>query len=617
MSTEVLDTIEKPSASLTYEYGVRIDPSCDAAVREQIRLARLTYNNLVACMHAVYDDMQTFIIASAGGDAQSLHREIEDLGEQFKAAKVEGDDDRLKAVAELRREKWKQLSTMLAAVRTEHRRTLSERFYSRIGKNSGCETYQLRCAAVRAGLGWATANAVLDAALVSWKTSMKQGKPPRFAVGGEKTQDTLFLQFTAAGGLPAARILSGEHGEIQVSVPDGGAGRRRYGEFLFRLGAASQGVYASGTLQYHRPLPEGATVCMARLVRRRIGNDYRYGLQLVISAHIENLMSAIPRPRKPLLAVYFGWSADVSGRRVAGVTDAADPELARVLQLPPSIEADLTRAQEIQAARDKSRDEIIPKVKSLEACAGWDKHVMADWEKFKRLPIQHVSANRLHHWRRQFWEQDALPEWFASWARADRLQWQSTAHIAKNARNRRKTYYREQAKTWASQYSAILLESIDLDCAAKKLDEKTGEKSGFAKKARSGRVIAALCELESAIRWAAEKNGAAVLELMGEETASQCGICGGNQLQGDENEGQRLHCNDCGAVLDRKKNGAAVAWQIAREQYESLVSDYWKTHLDNQRAADEKRSARKEKMASARAANRAQKMEPREPVSTD
>lgn len=93
------------------------------------------------------------------------------------------------------------------------RAEIQARFLSKIGKNSACETYQLRSRAIAEGLCWGTANAVLDAALIAFKKTFTKGTALRFAVGSEKDQDTFTLQFTTAGGVAASTFLSGQHRE--------------------------------------------------------------------------------------------------------------------------------------------------------------------------------------------------------------------------------------------------------------------------------------------------------------------------------------------------------------------------------------------------------------------
>lgn len=597
-----------------YEYGARLDRDCLEEAGEQIFKARRLYNAIVASTRAIVAELHAFTMEKAGPEAVDVQRRIDLLNAAFAAAKADDDEDDMQRIAQERRALWPQLGTLLKAARKEHKNVTQERFLHRIGKRTTCDTYKLRCAAVADGLGWATANQVLDSALLAFKKSFQRGRAPRFAKSDEITQDSLTLQFTAAGGVPATALLSGAHGELAIEPKDG-CGRRKYGTFRFRLGAASAEANASGTWQYHRPLPEGAMVTMARLVRRRIGKDTKWAIQLVVKSPLPD--TDLGAGRKPLATVHYGWAGDVDGRRVAGVADGADPGQATILRLPLAIEAELNRAAEMQGERDSARDAIVARIKAeswpddllLPPTPEGDPEMWGERQKaadalvsIRRLPAQHVAVRRLHRLCHLLHAASALPSWLETWRKADRMLWQSATHIARSARNARKDHYRNIARDLARQYSTIAIEPIDLASAAMKVDEKTGEKTEFARKARSGRVVAALFELDSAIRWAATKHGVAVLDISG-PTVSQCAMCGGPTTHDDERS-QVLHCLQCGAELDRKRNGAASAWQLVHDDLETHVEAFWQLRLEEMRVRDEKAAEKKAKLAAGRKAAR-------------
>jgi len=609
--TEIKPSLLPQGNVLIYEYGARLDKDCIQAVGDQIVKSRRLYNELVATIRGIVADMKAFVLDKSGPDAKRCQEEIDALNAAFDAARAENNDDAMKRVAETRREKWRELAVLVKEARKNHRAEIQSLYLSKIGKNSACETYKIRCKAVADGLGWATANQMLDAALIAFKKSFARGNAPRFAVGEDREQDTLTLQFTAAGGVPVDTILTGKHGEVALS-PTNGCGQRKYGEFRFRLGAASAAINATGTWQYHRPLPEGANAGLCRLIRRRVGKDYKWAIQLQVKRPPLELDALAGR--KPLVAVHFGWAADDEGRCVAGISDGADPGQAYVLKLPPEVEQSLKRASAIQSERDSARDAIVPRLKeiglpeivdiesveglppdSLEARLA---RVTVELKAIRRLPANHVAVRRLHRLCGMLRGVEYLPAWLEDWRKEDRLRWQSAAHIARRARNTRKGFYRQTAIDLARQYSTILLEPLDLAKAAIKIDETTGERTEFAKKARAGRVVAAVYELESAIRWAAAKTGSAMLELSG-KTASRCSICGGDVFP-DETNGQLLHCTECGADLNRKQNGAALAWQSASDNLESLVEEFWTETFAARRAAQDVQAEKKRKMAEGR-----------------
>lgn len=589
-----------PSGDATvYEYGVRLDKECIESTLEQIHDARRLYNNLVASIREIFNEMNIFILEHGGRAMQDVHARVNALNDAFAAAKAANDEDKMKQIAQERRLAWREQSVFQNEVRKKYRTEIVANFWSRIGKNSACDTYRLRSEAVADGLGWATANAVLDSALTAFKKSIARGRAPRFAAGSEKIQDALTLQFTAAGGAAASDILSGRHGELAI-LPANGCGRRKYGEFRFRLGAAKNATNATGTWQYHRALPEGAHIALARLVRRQIGKDSRWALQLLVKT--QDSVTVSVGERKPLVAIHFGWSADITGRRVAGIADSAEPGAALILQLPPQIEEQLTSAHDLQGERDKHRDELVPQIKDMVLPDSAPELLREELLAIKCLPAQYVAIRRLHRLCGMLREGSLLPDWLEAWRKQDRMRWQATSHIARRARNARKTFYREKAIDLARRYNAIAIEKLDLAEAAKKVEETTGEKTELAKKARSGRVVAAIYELDSAIRWAAVKTGAALIDISA-PTVLTCSVCGGHTV-GDPDDGQLLHCQDCGADIDRKQNGAAVAWSMCNDRREDVVSDYWSTTIASRAQRDSAKRERLGKMVAGRRAAR-------------
>ena len=583
---------------LTYEFGVRLDPETEAVAAAQISKARKLYNDLVAVMRETVDAIRTFENEKGGESAQLLQREIDELTELFRQAKALDDQDALKRIAQRRLEKWRLLGDMLKGVRIAHRAEIRERFLSKIGRKATCETYALRSMSVKDGLGWATANTVHESALLAFKKSFTLGKSPGFARGNEIDQDCLTLQFTDAGGSSAQAILEGRNAELAL-IPSNGCGRRKYGEFKFRLGSAKDGLYATGTWQYHRPIPDGSRITIARLVRRRLGLKYRWAIQLIVKP--PSPVTIETSNRRPLATLHFGWALDTDGRHVAAIADSADPGEAQIVTLPASVEEGLRRAADIQANRDTTRDEIAVKVKSLDFPAGKSEQLDELVSKLKQSSPHHISANRLHFLCRLLRDVDALPGWLDAWRRDDKLLWQDQVHIAKRSRNARKNFYRQIAIGLARQYDAIAIEPLNLDAAAKKVDQATGEKTEFAKKARAGRVVAALYELESAVRWAASKGQCAVFELTG-RTTSRCAICGG-ETHSDNESHQVLNCGDCGAELDRKRNGAVVAWQFVSQAFEAAVEDFWLTFVAQNAERKEKKAEKLEKLAESRRAS--------------
>lgn len=553
-----------PGDVLVYKYGCRLDADSLAAVNEQISLARRLYNDLVADMRKAVEARTERVFELGGPSAAAIRDHIERLNAAFSSAKAVNDEAAMKAIAEERRGHWKSMSAALKDVHAQHKQELRT-FLAGIGKNSDCTTYQTRSRYVAAGLGWATANQVLDSALQAFQSTIKKGQAPRFAVGSEINRDILSLQFTAAGGVAASKLLSGEHTELKLTPPAKGYGRRCYGDFSMRMGSAKANRWATGTWQAHRSIPEGAQVAGATLVREKVGPKFTWNIQLVLKLRAP-MTAPVAAVREPLAVVHLGWSADSTGRRIGAIASAADPGLATLLQLPAEIESGLRRAADIQSQRDSARDNIVPFLKSLQSdvVSKWPEAIQEDFLKIKRLPATHIAASRLHRlWWHLHTENLLTPEMaqLTTWRAADRLAHQASVGLARSARGMRKDFYRNLALRQCQRFEAIVLDQPDLVDAAVKIDEVSGERNELGAQARSGRVVAALFEYTGALKWAAARCGTTLIEVDG-ETANICSHCGNIGLQTvDGTQFQQQQCPACAAIVDRKCNAAASVFQ--------------------------------------------------------
>ncbi|WP_414039481.1 hypothetical protein ACJU26_09835 [Acidithiobacillus sp. M4-SHS-6] len=579
----------------------------------QIKKARALYNQIIAVMREVYDEMQIFVRDRLPAESQERLQRIEQLNAAFTAARADNDEARMRDVAAQRRETWKTLSTDLKAVRAEYKAEMQERFYSRVGNNSRCATYQCRADAVRDGLGQATATAILNNALTAWKMSMARGRPPRFARGEERQQDSLTLQFAMAGGQPIEKFFTGQDQSLSIQYPKKGFRRKSYSQFRFRLGAASADCYATGTVQLHREIPAGSHVAKAFLVRSKRGRHWQYELQLMVTLP-EPLNGAGTLRKKPLVAIHFGWAREDDGRNLAGISADGHPLHVQILQLPADVEEDLAESNQLQAMRDAYRDEIFPKLKT--ECADLPHDAESEdflkrlWAKYRRLPVQHVSADQLQRFvsALRMREEYPLPNWLVRWYKVDKRLGDRAKALARKARNRRMYFYRQVALGLARNYESILVDMPELKKAAEIVDPVTGERTDMTRKARSGRVVASLYSLESAIKWAACKEGTAVLELGSEETVQDCAFCGAHGLQSDAENGQELYCPECGSRASRKATGAANSWRIANARREELVTDYWYQTLELRQKKMVAKQEKNAKMAEGRRKFRATRL---------
>jgi len=590
--------------TMVFEYSIRLDKECEPLVWNQISMARKLYNNLIAAMRATYNEMNEFVLERAGEEAAKLNTEISELIEQFKIAKKEQNEEGIKLAVLILREKRAELSAQLKVVRAQYKDEIKSLFYDQIGLRSTCATYLIRSQAVKEGLGWATANDVLTRAIKAFQARIKIGQPPKFAVGSEKQQDTLRIQFTQAGGCPVATLFESENSGFALRA-ENGFGRRKFGTFQFRLGEAKADIWARGSFFSHREIPAGSKVASAVLVQRRIGKDLKHSLQLVVKLPQESV--AQPERPKKFCALHFGWSVEEDRQYVMALADQAKPKTARLFQLPESIGIDFSKVEEKSSQRSQLLNDLVQLIKSGEmTMPSENEAVVEEFDAIKRLPATHISQSRLHRLCRLMMESYMLrPEELEKWRRRDRILHQSIAHIRRRAQYRRRDFYRVIAADIARNYDAIVIESPDLKKANTKIDMVSGEKSDLLKKSRSGQRTAALHQLITQLRNAAGKTGSIIVDLAGAKTVSTCASCGEEGTKAEPDNWQMLQCPHCGANNVRKKNGAAVAWQLAVPVIDDLMVQAREQALIQSGSRAASKAERTAKVAAARKANRA------------
>lgn len=586
----------KPADASTrvFQYGIRVNNESRELINQQFFLAHQTYNDIVAEIRRIAQDALLWLQEQAGPEAATIRAKIDELNEQFDKAKAEDNRDALKIIAEERRGLWREWYQLMHAARRENSAELMLKL-NNIGERAECSIYLIRCGAVKRGLGWATANAALKAAIQAFRKQWPKFKQPNFRRIAEIPRKTLELQFTTPGGITVESVLSRKCPE--VSIHQNG---KKYADFTFRVGAGDDRKDVTGTIFYHRALPPEGKIKYARLVEQRIGKDLRHYLQLVVTGMPSNGNGADPTER-PLAALDFGWYFEDDGRRIAGFADGGSPDDAEIVRLPSDIDDLLVRSENFKAERDTARDEVVSYLKEL-AFEAIPEAIQEELLLLRKLPVQHVAPSRLARlsirWRTECpnYRQSVLQR-LEDWRKDDKMRLQAESHLASRARGRRKKYYEELALIWTNKYGTIVIDSPELSEAAVVKDKTTGRHNKLGGIARGGRVKAALYDLEQALVNAASKTGTRLVKIKG-RTSKTCSLCGGTiALQNDSD--RNALCTECGATLDREKNAAAVVWLQGMAQADAIAQEY-RAAQDKHAEQLQKRLERKQARTQAR-----------------
>jgi hypothetical protein len=102
-------TLETASPDIrVLEFHARLDKESIPLVDEQIFKSRVLYNEIIAKIREVHEEMQMFTLERAGTDALRIKQEIDALSEEFAIAKAKDDEDAMMVIAEKRRGLWRE-----------------------------------------------------------------------------------------------------------------------------------------------------------------------------------------------------------------------------------------------------------------------------------------------------------------------------------------------------------------------------------------------------------------------------------------------------------------------------------------------------------------------------
>lgn len=261
---------------------------------------------------------------------------------------------------------------------------------------------------------------------------------------------------------------------------------------------------------------------------------------------------------RTVAGISLGWYRDGDTRHVAAVNTTTRHEDAIVVRLPPDISEDLQRVENWMSARDTARDAMVVALKALVYSDATDL-LAARMSDLAKLPVRHVASARLAAlvllWRDGFadYQPEVLAQ-FEAWRHFDVNLFETSAHVRRRTLNRRRVFYQGLAARWVKQYHTIVMHELDLAHMARIKDAATGEHTELNATARAGRYVAALAELENAIKNAAAKAGTRVINISA-GTALICSVCG-SPAEGLK-DAIECKCTNCGEMLEKRTNAAS------------------------------------------------------------
>lgn len=570
--------MEQLMATLVYKYGMH-RPNVNAdLVDEQMRLAHRYYNRLIEIRRKKRDRFREILKTS-----DDRHEILKPLIEQAETLREELRDAR-QALKDLRARSRKRVDT---ASQREQVRELSERSKAAAATlkeaRASCRRTDAQCKLeqkeatdamheeIRAsrsicGVFWGTYLQIERSAEQADKTThlWAKGQPsdPHFR---RWKQEGLIAVQLQKPGLLASEVMTDHSTFLQIDMPNRNPTSKRQaklrrGTLKMRIGSEGRApIWAEWPLQMHRPLPPGAVITWATILKRRTADRDRWTLHLTVE---------VPQPKPShgigVVAVDIGWRMLHYGVRVAYIIDDEGTE--REILLDPEVLSGLRKAEDLRSIRDKAQNQMTEKMLS------WFKVRSAELHPDLKERIQHA-----HLWKSPArWVALALKwasvrvegdgegyECLESWRKQDQHLWRWEAHQRRRSLNRRQDAYLCLAKELSQRYHTIVLESKFL-AQTQKHEVPESEKIEIPE-ARLKQRDASCYEMKQSMIRAFQKAGGKHVEIDPYLTTQRCFLCG---HEGRWNAAAQVEhtCDVCGETWDQDANACRNLLKQYREQ---------------------------------------------------
>lgn len=327
-------------------------------------------------------------------------------------------------------------------------------------------------------------------------------------------------------------------------------------------------TYAYFDIVYHRPIPDGSQINNAKLMRRRVGDHFKYTINFSVRVPEKKKQ----KPQKHCLGVDIGFRrlADRSIR--AAMIGSTDPDIGfEAIGLSSEYVGRLDHIEGLMSGLDESAAKLGRELKtSLKAGSV----IPEDHPRYKLVrAVANVPSNRTLSFEQAYkmasWfktESDTLPLQAQSslmeWWDENYQDYREMHHLRKKTLGWRKEEYRKLAARLVSYGLPIGIEQIDLSVFAE-VKDKDNELSD---EARSQRFMVSNSELIGAIKNAAKREGIECVEINPRNTSKTCSECG--VVQEELKAELKWTCSSCGAEHDRDENAAI---NIARETMKKIT----------------------------------------------
>lgn len=406
-----------------------------------------------------------------------------------------------------------------------------------------------KAARAECGVYWGS-YLVIEQAMDAAKKSVTPPRFKRWRGGG-----TLAVQIPK--GIGPDVVMGGRHQQLRIDVlpPLRDSNRaRKDRRAIVHIRVQSENrkpVFAAVPIIYHRPIPDGAKVKWAKLIKKVFAHRERWELHLVLdipSTDLKRDPQAVPLKRR--VGINTGWRQLPDGSLRVATAVGGDGRTS-VLELPPMFIERTELAHRLRSIRDRTTDQmrdLLMSIRKFEGCEPWFKeateglHLWRSPERFYRL-LDTWDENRSdgdEDWHQLLvaWKEQCIHLW----------QWE-------DGQRRRLTRQRDQifihwANGLSAGYDLAVIGGADLAEVAKSPPDESDEAKIPAP--RRNRAIAGTSYLVSRIK---ERLMVGVADS--HNITRTCSVCG--QVDDDWSPSSELvhTCSLCGEEWDQDYNAAA------------------------------------------------------------
>lgn len=300
----------------------------------------------------------------------------------------------------------------------------------------------------------------------------------------------------------------------------------------------------------HRPIPEGASIKLVRLTRKKLGRQWKYA----VSFTVDEPVSVLPAPTQSAVAVDLGWRKVDNRLRVGVWVGDQAPYREHEISLPERLIGGFEQADRIRSYRDTYFNEAISALRAWltdnPECPEWLRDLtayIAQWKSHERL------MNVVETWKQLRFSTDRdIFEQLSEWRKKERHLQDFEVNLRDRLVKWRREIYRVEASKLAKQFRTIILEDMNLQNLSRTPRIENGD-TQQERIVRAHRTLASPGVLREALLAAFRDSEHEVVLATPVNTTRIHASCG-HIVEADYASSVQIQCPSCNVWYDQDAN---------------------------------------------------------------